>query len=90
MTRSNQSARNLIRLDAATRSGCESVTNIDEPADLKAAQGRWVAHTCNGDLIYDVSTVKSANSDAVVKVVPVGGQVDRPMNRNARPAMPGE
>jgi hypothetical protein len=50
MTPARDSADNLVRIDAALRSGCESVLNIEKPpatpgAAASTAPQRWVAHT---------------------------------------------
>ncbi|WP_170845273.1 hypothetical protein [Chitinasiproducens palmae] len=85
-------AENMVEIDAATRSGCASVRNVERPergARDNTTQ-RWIAHTCNGDLVYDVVTTPPApgQKNPTVKVVPVGGVVDRPANPNAKPALP--
>lgn len=91
LTPARASAENLIRLDAATRSGCERVDNIQHPRDTAdprdpAAQ-RWVARTCNGDISYDVVTVPGPKGPTL-RVTPVPGPIIRPINPNFRPAMP--
>lgn len=92
---SRSAARNMVELDAATRSGCPEVRNVEQPDHVAARDNRtqrWVAHTCNGDLLYDVVTVPAGKgtAHATVKVIAVGGAVDRPANPDAKPALPGQ
>jgi len=56
LTPAHQSAENLVRLDAELRTGCDNVEYIDKPAADAHSQApqRWVAHTCRGELSYDV------------------------------------
>ena len=88
------SADNMVRLDAAMRSGCESVQNIEKPSDAQASPNgdgtqRWVARTCTGDIAYDVVTTAGPDGP-IVKVLPVAGPLNNPMNPNFKPAMPGQ
>jgi hypothetical protein len=89
LTPARASADNMVRLDAAMRSGCERVDNIEKPASPPAARSmdpqRWIAHTCTGDLSYDVVTTQGKDGP-VVRVVPVKGPVNNPMNPNFKPA----
>jgi hypothetical protein len=88
----SNSADNMVRLDASMRSGCESVQNIEKPSDAAPQPGkpqRWIAHTCTGDISYDVVAVPSTNGP-IVKVLPVKGPLNKPINPNFKPAMPGE
>jgi hypothetical protein len=92
LTPARDSADNMVRIDAALRSGCESVLNIEKPptppgAVASTAPQRWVAHTCRGDLSYDIVTEKSPQGP-VVKVLPVNSPINKPMNPNTIPAMP--
>jgi hypothetical protein len=94
MTPARDSADNMVRIDAALRSGCESVLNIEKPpttpgAAASTAPQRWVAHTCSGDLSYDIVTEKSPQGP-VVKVLPVNSPINKPMNPNTIPATPDE
>jgi hypothetical protein len=93
---SRASAENMISLDAASRSGCAEVRNIEKPAaDTAAPAGdgsgtqRWVAHTCTGDISYDVVTTLGPDGP-VVRVLPVAGKLNNPMNPNFKPAMPDQ
>lgn len=94
---SRASAENMIRLDAASRSGCAEVRNIEKPAAAEAAPNgnngtgtqRWVAHTCTGDISYDVVTTLGPDGP-MVKVLPVAGQLNNPMNPHFKPAMPDQ
>ncbi|MGI4814063.1 MAG: hypothetical protein ACRYG5_04695 [Janthinobacterium lividum] len=86
------SAENIIRLDAATRSGCASVDNIERPdpatsRDANADQQIWIAHSCNGDLPYKVYTVP-ASDPPVLKVEAIEVPIHRAMNQHFRPAAP--
>jgi hypothetical protein len=88
----SSSADNMVRLDAAMRSGCDSVQNIEKPSDVAPTPGRaqrWVARTCTGDISYDVVAVPSADG-TIMKVLPVRGPLNKPINPNFKPAMPGE
>lgn len=93
LTPARASADNLIRLDAAIRSGCDQVDNIERPAPGSAEAGsattpqRWIARTCTGDISYDVVTVQG-DDGPTVKVTPVPGPTNRPMNSHFIPAMP--
>ena len=93
LTPARASADNLIRLDAAMRSGCDQVDNIERPAPGSADAGsatapqRWIARTCTGDISYDVVTVQG-DDGPTVKVTPVPGPINRPMNSHFIPAMP--
>jgi hypothetical protein len=91
LTPARASAENLIRLDAAMRSGCDRVDNIERPAadtdPRNPAPQRWVARTCTGDISYDVTTVPG-HGGATVKVTPVPGPLNKPMNSNFKPAEP--
>lgn len=93
LTPARTSAENLIRLDAATRSGCERVDNIERPGPVvdprSQAPQRWIARTCTGDISYDVVTVPGKDGPTL-QVTPVAGPLNRPMNPNFRPAMPEE
>ena len=91
LTPAHDSAENLVRLDATMRSGCASVTNIERPTAARnsTAPQRWIAHTCNGDIFYDVVTVKSSDGP-IVKVLPVPSPLNTPANPNAQPATPSE
>jgi hypothetical protein len=93
LTPARASAENLIRLDAATRSGCERVDNIERPGPVpdprSQAPQRWIARTCTGDISYDVITVPGKDGPTL-KVTPVPGPLNRPINPNFRPAMPEE
>ncbi|WP_320534587.1 hypothetical protein [Robbsia andropogonis] len=83
------SAENMVRLDAAIRSGCDVVDNIERPPPKQDPRDpspqRWVARTCHGDISYDVTTVPGANGPSI-KVTPVPGPIDRPMNKHFIPA----
>lgn len=91
LTPARASAENMIRLDAATRSGCERVDNIQHPEAAanprNPAPQRWIARTCTGDISYDVVTVPGSRGPTL-KVTPVPGPMNRPINPNFRPAMP--
>ncbi len=90
LTPSHASAENMVRLDAAMRSGCDQVDNIERPDNANPrdqAPQRWIARTCTGDISYDVVTQPGPNGP-VVKVTPVPGPMNRPMNPNFHPAMP--
>jgi uncharacterized protein YceK len=94
LTPARDSADNMVRLDAALRSGCDSVLYIDKPAPnagtaTSTAPQRWVAHTCRGELSYDVLTEKTPQGP-VVKVVAVAAPIDKPMNPHMIPAEHGE
>lgn len=92
LTPAHDSAENLIRLDAELRTGCDNVEYIDKPkADARsAATQRWIAHTCSGELPYDVST-EQTDHGPVVKVTPVAAPpIARPMNPHTIPAMPAD
>ena len=84
-------ANNMVRLDAQLRSGCSTVSNIDRPGNDLAVDvpQTWTAHTCHGDLVYNVAA-KSSASGPVVEVTPAGGAVDKPANPHFTPAMPGD
>jgi hypothetical protein len=88
-TPARQSAENLVRLDAITRSGCTAVNNIDRPGGPGGPKERWIAHTCNGDIVYDVVTHED-NGRPVVEVHAVPGPIDRPMNPDARLVLPDQ
>lgn len=88
----SHSADNMVRLDASMRSGCDSVQNIEKPSGPAPTPGqpqRWVAHTCTGDISYDVVAMQSP-SGPIVKVLPVKGPLNKPMNPNFKPALPEE
>ena len=90
LTPAHDSAENLVRVDAELRTGCSYVEYIDKPAaDVHSeAPQRWVAHTCLGELSYDVSTVQTSHGP-VVNVTPVAGPpIDKPMNPHTIPAIP--
>lgn len=90
LTPASRSADNMVRLDASIRSGCESVQNIEKPSHAAPAPGkpqRWIAHTCTGDISYDV-VVTQTDSGRVVKVLPVNGPLNKPINPNFKPALP--
>jgi hypothetical protein len=94
LTPARDSADNMVRLDASLRSGCPQVLNIDRPAATpETARSdqpqRWVAHTCRGDLAYNVVTEKTAQGP-VVKVLPLNALTNLPMNPNTIPAKPDE
>ncbi|HTJ93405.1 MAG TPA: hypothetical protein VL424_09895 [Pararobbsia sp.] len=84
-------ADNMVRLDAQLRSGCASVTNIDRPDGEPSADApqTWTAHTCRGDLVYNVTSTPGP-SGPVVEVTAAGGAVDRPANPHFTPAMPDD
>ncbi len=90
LTPARDSADNMVRLDAALRTGCDSVLYIDKPAAsadtaTSTAPQRWDAHTCRGELPYDVLTEKTPQGP-VVKVIPVAAPVNNPMNPHTIPA----
>jgi len=90
LTPARNSADNMVRLDAALRTGCDSVLYIDKPAPSadtasSTAPQRWIAHTCQGELSYDVLTEQTAHGP-VVKVVPVAAPINKPMNPHTIPA----
>jgi len=90
MTPAHNSADNMVRLDAAMRSGCESVRNIEKPAVSASTANqpqRWIAHTCTGDIQYDVVMVPS-NHGPILKVLPVAEMVNKPINPHFIPARP--
>jgi hypothetical protein len=90
MTPAHDSADNMVRLDAAIRSGCESVRNIEKPSVSAATANqpqRWIAHTCTGDIQYDVVMVPSDHGP-ILKVLPVAVMVNKPMNPHFIPARP--
>jgi hypothetical protein len=91
---SRASADNMVRLDAAMRSGCAEVSNIEKPQEAPNstaaanAPQRWIAHTCTGDISYDVVTVPGPDGP-VLKVLPVAGPLNNPMNPHFVPVVPG-
>lgn len=90
LTPARDSAENMVRLDAELRTGCDSVRYIDKPAPsantaTSDAPQRWVAHTCQGELSYDVLTEKTRQGP-VVKVVAVAAPINKPMNPHTIPA----
>jgi hypothetical protein len=89
LTNGRASAENMVRLDAQLRSGCDVVDNITRPsakADPRnPAPQQWVARTCHGDITYDVTTVPGKDGPTI-KVTPVPGPIDRPMNTHFIPA----
>lgn len=89
LTNGRASAENMVRLDAAMRSGCDVVDNIERPPPKQdprdPAPQRWVARTCHGDIVYDVTTVPGKDGPSI-KVTPVPGPIDRPMNTHFVPA----
>ncbi|KAG0162313.1 hypothetical protein DFQ30_002338 [Apophysomyces sp. BC1015] len=90
LTPASRSADNMVRLDAAMRSGCDSVRNIEKPSDAAPAPGkpqRWVAHTCTGDISYDVVATQTDHG-LIVKVLAVNGPLNKPINPNFKPALP--
>ncbi|CAM2145381.1 protein of unknown function [Pararobbsia alpina] len=91
LTPTRSTADNMVRLDAQLRSGCPTVTNIDRPdgEPTEAAPQIWTAHTCRGDLVYNVASKPGPNGP-VVEVTPAGGAVDKPANPHFTPAMPDD
>ena len=92
LTPARDSADNMVRLDAALRTGCDTVLYIDKPAPTagsasSTAPQRWIAHTCQGELSYDVLT-ENTPQGPVVKVVPVARPINKAMNPNTIPALP--
>lgn len=89
LTPARSTADNMVRLDAQLRSGCSTVTNIDRPDGALVADvvQTWTAHTCHGDLVYNVTSKPSADGP-IVEVTPAGGAVDAPPNPHFKPAMP--
>lgn len=90
LTPARDSAENMVRLDAGLRTGCDNVEYIDKPpasvgSATSTAPQRWVAHTCQGELSYDVLTVQTPQGP-VVKVLPVAGPLHQQMNPNTIPA----
>ncbi|WP_323072177.1 hypothetical protein IHE33_05640 [Mycetohabitans endofungorum] len=86
----SRSADNMVRLDASMRSGCDNVQNIEKPSDVAPAPGkpqRWIAHTCTGDISYDIVATQT-DRGLVVKVLPVKGPLNKPINPNFKPALP--
>ena len=49
------------------------------------APQRWIAHTCKGELSYDVVTEQTSQGP-IVKVLAVPGPLNTPMNPNTIPA----
>jgi hypothetical protein len=94
MTPARDSADNMVRIDASLRSGCPSVLNIEKPPATPNSAGsdkpqRWIAHTCNGNLFYDIVTEKSPRGP-VLKVLPVNAPLNQPMNPHTIPAQPDD
>ena len=86
LTPAGSTANNMVRIDAMTRSGCSTVTNIersDEP--VGETPQLWTAHTCHGDLVYQVMAKKGPDGP-IVTVLPAGGAVDKPANPHFTPA----
>lgn len=86
----SRSADNMVRLDASMRSGCDSVQNIEKPSDAAPAPGqpqRWIAHTCTGDISYDIVATQT-DDGPVVQVLPVKGPLNKPINPSFKPALP--
>ncbi|CBW74897.1 unnamed protein product [Mycetohabitans rhizoxinica HKI 454] len=83
-------ADNMVRLDASMRSGCDSVQNIEKPSDAAPTPGkpqRWIARTCTGDISYDIVATQTEHGP-VVKVLPVKGPLNKPINPSFKPALP--
>jgi hypothetical protein len=88
LTPTRSTADNMVRLDAQLRSSCASVNNIDRPdEELSATPQLWTAHTCHGDLVYNVTATPSDNGP-LVEVKAAGGGVDAPANPHFTPALP--
>jgi hypothetical protein len=86
LTPASSTADNMVRLDATTRSGCTTVTNIDRSAEpVGDTPQLWTAHTCHGDLVYEVRATKGPDGP-VVTVLPAGGSIDKPANPHFTPA----
>jgi hypothetical protein len=90
LTPASSTADNMVRLDATTRSGCASISNIDRPAEgVGDTPQLWTVHTCHGDLVYQVQTEKGPDGK-VVTVLPAGGAIDKPANPHFKPGTPGD
>ena len=90
LTPASSTADNMVRLDATTRSGCSSISNIDRPTEGVSDKPQlWTVHTCHGDLVYQVQTKKGPDGQ-VVTVLPAGGAIDKPANPHFTPATPGD
>jgi hypothetical protein len=90
LTPASSTADNMVRLDATTRSGCPSISNIDRPTEGVSDKPQlWTVHTCHGDLVYQVQTKKGPDGQ-VVTVLPAGGAIDKPANPHFKPATPGD
>ena len=89
LTNGRASAENMVRLDAQIRSGCDIVDNIERPSaktdPRDPAPQQWVARTCHGDITYNVTTLPGKDGPTI-KVTPVPGPIDRPMNTHFIPA----